>query len=240
MHRVCTLSILLAFGLFSITVSVLASPPGNTERKCSDGRDNDGDGAVDGDDSDCSSKDVCSGGGGGGGDAIVFPAALDVQWDSSAGTNVIVEAGTRPCTLSSNSATYASYHCLHVQAPSVFYELEAGIQTARKGDAAYCTAFVEGLDLNPNSSYQIDWDCRALPCTVRILNWAVGEEVQTKVPGADTVRLEAFADATPEWPAVLSPDTIDIVFKKDGTNKTAAQCLWNANLGNITFSQLLP
>ena len=237
MRRVIAVSVLIVLCLFAIAGPVFTSPPRNVERKCDDGEDNDGDGDTDCDDSDCSSKSVCSGGGGGG-DPIVFPSAIDVQWSSSAGVNAIIEADPRPCTLSSNSATYASYHCWYVDAPTVFYELETGIQIARKGDASYCSTFVGGMALNPNSSYQIDWDCGSLPCTVRVLTWAVGEEVQTKVPGTDTVRLQAFADVSPEWPSVLSPDTIDVIFKKDGTNKTAAECLWNSNLGNIIFSQV--
>ena len=116
-------------------------------------------------------------------------------------------------------------------------ELGTGIQNARKGNATYRSAFVAGIWLNQNSSYQVSWDCSSIPCTVQIINWAFGDEVRTSLPGADTVRLEAYYDADPQWPSDLSPDTIEITFKKDGTNKTAAKCVWDSNLGNITFSQ---
>ncbi len=242
MRRGTVFSILFSFCFLSFAGTVFAAPPERPERKCNDGKDNDGDGQTDCDDSDCESKDVCTGGGD---PPVAFPSALDVQWSSAGGVNEISETATRPCPLESNSTANnsATYHCWHVGAPSVFYKLEDmnWTQTARKGDDSFCGVFDDpGLDLNPNSSYQVSWDCSSIPCTVQIINWAFGDEVRNKIPGADTVRLEAYGDASPVWPSDMSPDTIEVTFKKDGTNKTAAKCVWDLNLGNITFSQAEP
>lgn len=248
MHRGTAFSILFCFCFLSLAGTLFAPPPKKVERKCSDGEDNDNDGATDCDDSDCASKDACTGGGD---PPIAFPSTLDVQWSiSGAGDlrNEISESPARHCFLESlTSGNYASYHCHHNVGPisPVFYMLEDQTvqQTARKGDATFCSAFVGELDFHTNASYQVSWDCRSIPCTVQITNWADGAEVQTKIQGADTVRLEAYFDADPIWPSAVSPDTIEITIKKDGTNKTAAKCVWSAEFGtpsdlaNITFSQ---
>ncbi len=244
MRRGAAFSILFCFCLLSITASLSGAPP---ERDCEDGIDNDGDGAIDCDDSNC--KKVCSGGGQD--PPVTFPLALSVEWGIGSAPpgdprNEISELPDRYCFLESQttSGNHASYHCQHnVETISeVFYMLEDETvqQTARKGDATFCSAFVNGLYLHTNSSYQVSWDCSSIPCTVQIINWAVGENL---ILGIDTVRLEAYFDANPAWPSAVSPDTIEITLKKNGTNKTAAKCVWSvefaepSNLENITFSQ---
>ena len=188
MHRGAAFSILFCFCFLSLAGTLFAPPPKKVERKCSDGKDNDGDGDIDCADSDCASKDVCTGGGD---PPIAFPSTLDVQWSiSGAGDprNEISESPARHCFLESlTSGNYASYHCHHNVVPisPVFYMLEDQTvqQTARKGDATFCSAFVGELDFHTNASYQVSWDCRSIPCTVQIANWAEGVEVQTKIPG---------------------------------------------------------
>lgn len=170
----------------------------------------------------------CNGGGGG---EPVSQVPINVQWDSFG----ISEPVARPCTLSTTSGSYGSYHCQHIGAASVTYDL-SGIdrqQIARKGDPGLCESF-DGVTLEPNSSYQIDWEgeCNSAGCTIRILNAAYGEDVSAEIPGVGMVWFEAFADISEPSsdpnpfadPQTLKIDYIEIDFRKEGTNKTIAKC----------------
>jgi hypothetical protein len=207
-------------------------------------------GTPHGQDTDCGGGGGGDGGGGGGGSEQISNVPIDVQWVSP-GSPGISEPQPRPCTLSSAQASYGSYHCQHIGAAPVTYDLTgiARAQIARKGDAAFCDSF-DGITLEPTSSYQVDWteacdDNSA--CTIRILNWAFGDEVSSKIPGADTARVEAFADAHPPFSnpnpfadsRLLDIDEIVITFTGDGNNKTVAKCRFTGiDSGAISFQSI--
>jgi len=220
--------------------TTLAGPKGEKGPNCSDGIDNDGDGLIDGADPDC------GGDSGGTTEPINFPPLLEVQWVSTGLGNTIMENQVRTCNLSSNGAggLYASYHCPHGGSGGgpggpIFLQLSGGEQVARKGDAALCD-YLDGLEVEPNSSYQLDWDCTTSPCVVRVLNWAVGDEVAFITEGqADTIHVQAFAQAEPNWPTDFLGDffRVDVTFKANGTNKTSAICRYESDLEGMAHDQ---
>jgi len=224
-------------------------PSENTQAKCSDGKDNDRAGLVDGDDPDCA---PFGGGGGGGGGGEPADVPIDVHWTGTFGAVPgIYEQDPRPCTLSSTTNDYGSYHCWHVGAPDVTYGLPgigaSGVaQTLRRGDPSFCDAFAPALTLNPNSAYEVSWegDC-TVACTVGILNWSYGTDGgMDQVGGADTMRLWAYAEvggsSNPnpfaDGPLTLSPDLVEVTFAGEGTNKKVAICAYTGSaIAGIQF-----
>ena len=86
MRRGVTFLILCSFCFLSIAGTLFASPPppGKTERKCDDGKDNDGDELIDCLDLDCAGKANCPGGGG------PNPVFVDIEIDFGGAITTLV------------------------------------------------------------------------------------------------------------------------------------------------------
>ena len=135
--RVTRLFELVVFGVICLMVAtpVVAGPTEDTPAKCSDGRDNDRDGLIDGDDPDCQQ-------GGGGGD-ITLPDT-EAGWRGAVRD---VDPGgmdtTRRCFVESSTpdGSHIHYTCSHATgSPAVVINLTEidRTQIRKRGDPTLC------------------------------------------------------------------------------------------------------
>ncbi len=181
------------------------------------------------------------GGGDDGGTPTIVPTVA--QWGGDIDGRA---TEPRPCVVTSvkTNGNNGEYTC-ELHPPSfgdrVTYNLGDGVPTARSVDPSLCEVF-DGVDLTPNRTYRYGWfdNCGDGACTIRILNWFLGEEVIAATgEKADFIRLVAIAEAVDGLTGAIDDpnpftnshtlliDEITISFFANGSNKKLAECQYD-------------
>ena len=243
----------LALGLICLLVAMpaTAAPKENTADRCSDGRDNDRDGLIDGADPDCLPF----------GDPPDPPGGGEVPLpDTEAGWRGAMRdvdgSGndtTRSCFVETSTPDGSDIHytCFHGNgSPEVainFQEIE-WVQTRKRGDATLCDFFDSTVEFTPtaltNYGFTLVEPCPALAasCEVQVLNYAF-ESAAAVARGVGLIIIEGIgnaAGAADNLNPFSETQLIDIfeinaTFKQLGGNKTLAICQYSPISFEVKF-----